>query len=359
MSREPPGAVRRARAVVAECLLAVAEDRPRLAALAAGPMDWPRVASLARAAMAEETVAHALVSAGVPLDGPGREALLDAYRNASAKNAMLLHDAVTIQAALHAAGVEAVALKGTALVAAHYPAPGARHVGDLDLLVGTGELRRVRESLARLGLRQPVADGPAPHPDSNHLRPWITPSGLSCEVHFRLPAAPAGAAEGVRDRSRVVAWRGRPLRVPARDDLVGIASVHALAHHAHDPRFRARLVSNLVVLEAGGARRDEARRHHGPAVDAAFRLLEAVRAGDHRAVVPALLGTVPGEIARRTAALGVVLARAARGGWLGSVFLPDRAALARRYGVAETAPLLPLLYVYRPFGAIVRVLTGR
>ena len=104
---------------------------------------------------------------------------------------------------------------------------------------------------------------------------------------------------------------------------------------------------------------DAARRLHGPSVDAALRLLAAARAGRPGAALPRLLGWRLGGPVRRAACLGVALSRAARRGRLGAVFFPDRASLARRYGVCAEAPLLPLLYVYRPLGGLLRVLTGR
>lgn len=350
---------RRARALLVECLAAAAEEHPRPPTLAAGPIPWDRFVVLARAAMAAETAAHVLLGAGARIGGGARGALEEAYQNGAARNALLLRDAAEIQLALRGAGAESVALKGAALVAAHYPALGARHVGDLDLLVRRDDLGRVREALARLGMRQAAANPVPPPADLNHLSPFLTRGGLSCEVHLLLPGEGDGDVEGVFSRSREISWLGRALRIPSPADLAGIACAHALSHHLGDGRFRARLVADLAVLAAAGADLDAARRLHGPAVDAALRLVAAARAGRPGAVLPLLLGRRLEGPVRRAAGLGVTLGRAARRGRLGPILVPNRAALARRHGVSAEAPLLPLLYFYRPFRALFRVLTGR
>jgi hypothetical protein len=350
-----PGGRRWASALLAECLLSIAGERPLVAQLAAQRASWRRLLVMARSAMAEESLAHALLGAGVPLDGPGREPLLDAYRNSSAKNAMLLFDAVEIQRALGAAGIEAVALKGAAMVAAHYPAVGARHIGDLDLLIHRDEVVRAQGVLTGLGMFQPKPDRGPPPPGTKHLSPWATRRGISCELHLRVPGGRDEEVEPLRARSRVILWQGKPLRVPGAADLLGIASAHAFGDHRHDRRFLARLVSDVAVLTAAGACPEEARRHHGAAVDEALRLVEAVRAGRPEVAVPLGLGTWPWETARR----GAAFAEAARKGRLASVFFPDRSSIALRYSVDERSPLIPFLYVRRMLRGAYRVLSGR
>ena len=352
---------RRARALLVECLAAAAEERPRPPTLAAGPIPWDRfVARSPARRWRRRRRRTSCLGAGARIGGGARGALEEAYQNGAARNALLLRDAAEIQLALRGAGAESVALKGAALVAAHYPALGARHVGDLDLLVRRDDLGRVREALARLGMRQAAANPvPPPRPTPTTCRPSLTRGGLSCEVHLLLPGEGDGDVEGVFSRSREISWLGRALRIPSPADLAGIACAHALSHHLSDARFRARLVADLAVLAAARRSGRGAPAHHGPAVDAALRLVAAARAGRPGAVLPLLLGRRLEGPVRRAAGLGVTFGRAARRGRLGPILVPDRAALARRHGVSAEAPLLPLLYFYRPFRALFRVLTGR
>jgi hypothetical protein len=360
------GADGRTRALLAECLLAAGEPRPRLAALAAGKVRWDRLLALARAVMAEETVAHALVASGLEAhaDAGTREALRDAYENGAAKNALLLRDAAELQRALLCAGVCSVVLKGAALVVAHYPALGARHVGDLDLLVRAADVDRARDALRARGLAEEPPPRPMPDPpmpvERHHLAPFLTPGGISCELHFRLPPGTRGDPGGVLERSREVAWQGRTLRVAAPADLAGIAAGHALGTHRDDPRFRARLLADLAVLDAAGADFGEASRLHGPAMVEAVRLLAAARRGLGGGAVPRLVGSSLGAAVDRGAGLARDVARAARDGRLLRLFFPARAFMMARYGVPERrAALLPLAYALRPLRAALRALTGR
>lgn len=69
----------------------------------------------------------------------------------SRRMALILADLAEIQRAASAAGVELLPLKGAALAASYYPAPGLRPMADLDLLVRPADERRLAATMAELG----------------------------------------------------------------------------------------------------------------------------------------------------------------------------------------------------------------
>jgi hypothetical protein len=357
-------------ALLVECLLAAAEPRPALPALAA-EVEPVRFVALARSLAVAESAAHALLGARAldVLGAASGGALRGDAENAAAKNALLVAEAVALQRALSGAGVASVALKGAALVAAHYPAVGARHVGDLDLLVLPADAARAAAVLRDLGCaldREPLPglDGrPAPAvPAGHHLPPLRTPGGIACELHHAIPGTPGrrADAEGVLDRAREVPWRGGGLRVPSLEDLLGVACTHALGAHRADGRFVPRHVADVAVLVAAGADPGRAERlHPGPEVRESLALVAAARAGDAmRVVAPPRANGVARVVARGRASV-TAAAAARRRGELARLLFPARAFLAARYRVGASSPWIPLLWAWRPVRAAIRVLAGR
>ncbi len=356
------------RALLVECLLAAAEPR---AALRVPPATLrpARLVALARRWAVSETAAHALLAAG-SLDRLGAAAAGDLrsdLENATARNALLLAEAARFQQALRADGVTSVAMKGAALVAAHYPAVGARHVGDLDLLVHPDDAFRALSVLRALGctpVHAPLPDlagrstaGVLPgHP---HLPALRTPGGAVCELHHALPGARGFAAEtaGVLARGRDAPWGGALLRVPSDDDLLGMCCAHALGHHGADVRFLPRHVADVAVLVRAGAAGARAERLcPGDEIGRSLRLVAAARAARTPEVFPRAGAWPP--LARARATLAGTLRDARRGELRRSLF-PARAYLASRYGVAPGSPLLPLLWAWRPLRALLRIAVGR
>lgn len=356
------------RALLLECLLAAAEPRPALHALAEG-LRPARLVKLARRWAVSETAAHALLAAGSLGLVAARHAdeLRGDLENATARNSLLLAEAAAFQRALRNVGVECVPLKGAALVAAHHPAVGARHVGDLDLLVHPDDAVRAASVLRELGCTPvhaplPRLDGrPAagvPH-DHQHLPAVRTPGGNVCELHHAMPGVPGGAAAtaGVLGRAREVPWRGAVLRLPAVDDLLGMCCAHVLGSHRADVRFVPRHVADVAVLLRDGA--DAARAAAlcaGEEVARSVALLAAARAGHAFEVFPR--GGASSLLARTRTTLAATR-RAGRGGALRRTLFPARAYLAARYGVAPGSPLVPLLWAWRPIRALVRIVVGR
>jgi Uncharacterised nucleotidyltransferase len=354
--------------LVREAMLALGRDRPSLHEAVRRVIRWDRVLALARGHAVAESVWAALSLRGsreaVPAEA--RAELEGDHAGATARNALLLVEAASFQAALRAEGIESVLLKGPALLAAHYPALGARHVGDVDLLVRRAEVERAAEVARRSGARewahtvgQEGADALADC--DHHLATMQTAQGVTLELHHLVPGGDEAGAdvEGVFERSRIVSWQGRELRIPSAADLAGIACLHVFDHHFGDARFLPRQLADLSVLVGAGATTWEAVEvlygaEHGPALRASRALLERPAA-----LAPLLFSLV---LAReRFDQFRALLEKR----WSGSprsalrVFFPARRFMAARYGVPEDSRWMPLLYLWRPARGAFRILTGR
>jgi hypothetical protein len=363
------------RRLLAACLLA---RRPAgaLARLATAGVDWDRVLAAAAGHAVAEALAHALHEDGVaPCLPPGpRAAVEDLHQHAAAKNALLLHDLARVQALLDEAAIPSVALKGAALLAAHYPAPAARHVGDIDLLVRPADLLRAAEALAAAGLGGHPANLPAmagegagagrPTPISVHLLPLASPAGFAVELHDRSPG-PGPRAEEILARARPCAWQGHRLALTDPGDLAGMLCAHVFEHHRGDWRFRARHVADLEAIEAASGPIDWAllrTRYDDRPAREARALLEAARreaAGGPRAPRRHGLLDERGRWDRLAGALRghhpVVEAWEVGGPRAAlRLFLPTRRYMEARYGVRPGSPVVLLLYPLRLARALVR-----
>lgn len=358
---------RRERALLTECVLALGEERPGLTALAA-TADGPAFVALARACAVSGTAAHALLARGAAdrFDPGAFARLREDYEAAAALNALHLREAQELQRALAARGIASLALKGVALLAAHYPALGARRIVDVDLLVHPVDLARAAAVLEDCGTvpacrELPMPDGRPVGPKvdgdvGHHLPARRTAAGVACELHWR---APGGEAEvgALFSRSREVLWHGRPLRIPAPEDLAGIACTHALVSHRHDLQSRLRLLADLALLAATGADLELAERIHGAAVAAGRGELAAARSDPWRAV-PRLAGSPFAPLATRAATSWAAVRRARAMRTLGRLLFPSRRFLVARYGIRPSARWWPLLWIWRPMRAAVRLVLG-
>lgn len=343
-----------------------AEERLLLAALAwagghgpdlAGPVRavrrWPRALRIAAHRGCLETLAYAVAASGAEGALPaGLAAQLRAAQElGTARNLVLLSEAARLQEKLAAAGLPSVALKGTALLAAHYPLPGARHAADLDLLVPAERLAEASAALAGEGPALPPAvdlRGADAAAAEHHLWPFHTAGGVACELHFRLPGLtrPEDAARILATARTVPAGGGRGLRIPLPADCGAIAATHALGHHGAAPaRYLPRLIADLEALDATGGLDWEAvgraaGREGEGAVRRARALLAAARAGQAAAVFPGRASMLPGELRQLARSLGL------------HAFFPSRRFMAWRYGVPERSPRLLLYYLARPVLAV-------
>jgi hypothetical protein len=298
---------------------------------------------------------------------PWRSLLEEAHAGATASNALLLVDAAEAQATLASAGIESVALKGTGLVAVHYPDIGARHVGDVDLLVSEDDAPHAEEVLRAAGAFEtsPIIryDGTERRPGQRLPREEVrltTPSGVLVDIQDRVPGGVSDGSDvsGVLRRARRIAWQGRVLRIPSVPDLGAGACLHVFAHHGGAAPFIHRHLADLAVLVGSGAVTwDEIDKcMPGRSGRAALVLSRALL--DHGSTAGAgwLLNSLEVRYRNWTSAFRF-RRRTGTGGI--RILFPARTYMAARYGVPVTAPWLPLLYLWRPIRGVWSTVTGR
>jgi hypothetical protein len=191
------------------------------------------MAADATEALAEEAIRQglaALVLDACPWTPVARSRLDGARLAALARNVRLLDLARRLAAALAAAGVRALPMKGTALLAmgcgvpAPYDSEADRPMADLDLLV-----------LDDWGAAMAAADaeGLTPLAASDHAQPFLDPStGEMLELHVAPTSCPdlfPQDADALWSRART----GASLlpRVPSPEDLLVQLALHAAFQH--------------------------------------------------------------------------------------------------------------------------------
>ncbi len=107
----------------------------------------------------------------------------------AAANAWLAAETDRILAALSAAGIEALLLKGAALAGWIYPDPGQRRMGDIDLLLRRSQIDSAQTSLEALGYSPALAE---PRPgsqlrfESQRMMLRRRPPATLLELHWQL-----------------------------------------------------------------------------------------------------------------------------------------------------------------------------
>ncbi len=159
----------------------------------------------------------------------------DAYDEARQQNVQLTADLLRIGAELEAVGITAIALKGSALLAANYvPDLGVRWMSDIDLLVREAHVEQaawILESLEYVRGYQRDPQGPdlyRPYHDT-----FTSPEGRQVEMHWRLGPARWGRAAAASDWFSRAEPSGFPgLLVPSAADLFWHFLLHDARNHA-------------------------------------------------------------------------------------------------------------------------------
>jgi hypothetical protein len=152
--------------------------------------------------------------------------------------------AASIMATLRQAGVDAVLLKGAALIARYYE-PGVRGVGDVDLQVPRHQIRAALEALTQAGW---IAEGRLPVARiESQMRvrhawqfykpgPQVEPAGAEadeeemCDVHWHpvVRCYSPRLAELFLEGAETVTAGSHTLRIPCATDLLFHAAAHGL-----------------------------------------------------------------------------------------------------------------------------------
>jgi hypothetical protein len=220
---------------------------------------WPprraeaeRLFAVCAAASPEDPAGWAVRQGLAPLladAGPGGGAFAHARSRAAIVWQALAVHLERVLAALAAAPVPALVLKGAALATAHYADPAHRPMGDLDLLVARPSWTRAAAVLEALGF---VLDDPAEHGAG-----FAGPGGVRLELHSALTTCPGVFPVRFEDLHA----RSRPMPSPFRGRRLGDEDLllHAALHVGFQHGFRVRAAHYVDVARLADAPLDWAR----------------------------------------------------------------------------------------------------
>jgi hypothetical protein len=158
-----------------------------------------------------------------------------AFEEARAQSVRLTADLSRLGAAFATAGLPAIALKGSALLAANVaPALGVRWMSDIDILVPEGRVVDATWLLESLGYTRSAAERPDAAPVFRlYHESFASPEGRPVEVHWKLGPVrwgPAAQAETWFDRATPSGFPG--ILVPCASDLFWHLLLHDARNHA-------------------------------------------------------------------------------------------------------------------------------
>ena len=168
-----------------------------------------------------------------------------------AENRALFAAGRQILLALHAAGVDTLMLKGGALAVSVYRDIGLRPMGDLDVLVRTGQARAAVEALAAAGWCGRAAVTPE-YIRTQHAADLFAAGDLKCDLHWHVYWECCGpdADDELWAASVPLAFAGVDTRTLAVADQLLHVCVHG-SRRARRPGIRW-IADALAVLRAGG-----------------------------------------------------------------------------------------------------------
>jgi hypothetical protein len=219
---------------LAACVKAVTQDE----CLPPWPSDWtqadstPIIARIKFHGIALLLANKVAALAGWPLDvvtAVKEEARLQAIWEASHSRAI-----ARLIEALHAAGMTAVLMKGTALAYSAYSDPAIRRRGDTDILLSGVSKRAARSVLTQCGFRPSDERGPTQEPWALSARGGFE---HEIDIHWRISSTlvVAQALEGLRPESRIMPLpRLSPVAcgLGPIDNLI-LTCVNRVAHEAY------------------------------------------------------------------------------------------------------------------------------
>jgi hypothetical protein len=334
---------RAAEALVIETLRVDGLDVRRISELAAAA-DWERVVDIARSGTVAAFVWNAILGAQLSGAIPVREhrLLKAAVVNTTARASVAIARVTSVGRLFRANGVDALAIKGMALLLRCPELRTLRYVSDIDLVIRPCDAETVDGLLKAAGFRNVVGARGTPEvllPGTHHSV-YVDAHGFPLEVHEAPPEETPEIAEEIWSRSEP-ALDG--VRVPCPEDMLGISCRHALEHHAGEPSHLFRMIADVRVLLARGADAIRARDLHdrksSRPVETALRVVST--------------GSYAHLKARRARAASYLRLTRARG-WRHLV--PSRSLIAIKYGVSPRSPRLPFLYVRRLLEGVARLL---
>ena len=218
--------------MTAEYALLVDAMRPDPAGAGQRAVRWDRVLGAAGWHRLEPMLwRHLQAHAGAPAEVVA--ALEERYLANAARNAFVAASQREVLETLGAAGVQAMLLKGAALVSTVYPDAALREMLDIDLLVRPEQLDAANAALAGIGYRRPPGSGEEQHTAGwmrahhHHDPALVNAHGLTAvELHHHIALKDERRHFDVTDL-----WeRSRPFagthRLPAPEDLLTHVAFH-------------------------------------------------------------------------------------------------------------------------------------
>ncbi|MEZ5926369.1 MAG: nucleotidyltransferase family protein [Hyphomicrobiaceae bacterium] len=243
--------------LVTEMLLRQTAGITRGLAAPPTPLDertWLETIRLASAHLVLPALAPALADPG-PGWTPAEDtrAYLETIARANRDRNQHLRSSLThISGQLGAAGIDAVAVKGAAFLAASADAAPWRFLSDLDLIVAAADLENAVGVLAAAGF---VASREEYLPDRDaHAPPMLGPDGITVvELHSRPFAEGDWTALETElwSEARIVDIGGVEIRIPSPAVRVAYLALHSQSHHGYfaDSRLLLRDLLDLAMLQ--------------------------------------------------------------------------------------------------------------
>lgn len=150
------------------------------------------------------------------------------HRLAHVRSSLLLDGAASAARFLAASGIEAMMIKGASLALAHYPHPGLRPMGDVDLLVRAADYQRANAVLQENGWRYRY--NAAHRRQVSHSCDYITHDGRALDLHVRamLEVDDPEFEAGLFARALRLPWAGMEVLVPCPEDEALVCLVNAV-----------------------------------------------------------------------------------------------------------------------------------
>jgi hypothetical protein len=232
---------------------------------------------------------------------PIARALAAAERAEAALDIVRRHETRRVLAALRAADVDVLVVKGAALAWTRYPEPWLRPREDIDLLVHAADAERAAAALASAGYAAaPMQSGRIVTHQRLYVRADSSGRRHACDLHWKIadpaPFADLLASADLFAGADALTLDGTPIRVPSRAHALLLAAWHRVSHHRAS---RDLLWLYDLHLLADGLGDDDAaraaeilRRTRTPAIAAEGLSLAAERYGTR---VPARLLAPPAD----------------------------------------------------------------
>lgn len=184
---------------------------------------------------------------GISLEGPARDKVRRWTSAVFLRSAASLHQGAVALSALAGAGIDAVAFKGVAAVAALYRGPRDRTLGDADVLIRRRDLEAAVDTLEQIGFRLGIECRLADHIQFSQEHPnagnqsvsMFAPNGREVDLHWHMGRV---CVETVLADARQADVYGRTIRT-ASDAHGFLLDVHHILRNSFE---LDRAVRNLI-----------------------------------------------------------------------------------------------------------------